>query len=192
MENKQDLLELIKSYQQQFPLEHSQVKPIASFVEKYEGTELYSRNNFDGHITVSAFILDATSQHLLLLHHKTLDRWLQPGGHVDTSDPSLIEGALREVEEETGLLVNNLQLIELAASSVFDIDTHRIPENLKKQEPAHWHHDVRFLFSCSPNNFELAAEAGTALQWVPLETFTSDETFGNVVAKIKKHVLNRA
>jgi 8-oxo-dGTP pyrophosphatase MutT (NUDIX family) len=40
----------------------------------------------------------------LLLHHRKLDKWLPPGGHIDPHElPDL--AALREVEEETGLRV---------------------------------------------------------------------------------------
>jgi 8-oxo-dGTP pyrophosphatase MutT (NUDIX family) len=40
----------------------------------------------------------------LLLHHRKLNKWLPPGGHIDPHElPDL--AALREVEEETGLKV---------------------------------------------------------------------------------------
>lgn len=40
----------------------------------------------------------------LLLHHRKLDKWLPPGGHIDPHElPDL--AALREVKEETGLNV---------------------------------------------------------------------------------------
>ncbi|HEX6288868.1 MAG TPA: NUDIX domain-containing protein [Herpetosiphonaceae bacterium] len=40
----------------------------------------------------------------LLLHHRKLDKWLPPGGHIDPHElPDM--AALREVEEETGLMV---------------------------------------------------------------------------------------
>lgn len=40
----------------------------------------------------------------LLLHHRKLDKWLPPGGHIDPHElPDL--AALREVQEETGLKV---------------------------------------------------------------------------------------
>lgn len=45
----------------------------------------------------------------LLLHHRKLDRWLPPGGHIDPHElPDL--AALREVEEETGLTVALLDM----------------------------------------------------------------------------------
>ena len=34
-------------------------------------------------------------QAAVLLHHKKLDQWFQPGGHVD-GNPNLLESALRE------------------------------------------------------------------------------------------------
>ncbi len=40
----------------------------------------------------------------LLLHHRKLDKWLPPGGHIDPYELPDI-AALREVEEETGLKV---------------------------------------------------------------------------------------
>ena len=40
----------------------------------------------------------------LLLHHRKLDRWLPPGGHIEPDELPDV-AALREVEEETGLKV---------------------------------------------------------------------------------------
>jgi 8-oxo-dGTP pyrophosphatase MutT (NUDIX family) len=55
-----------------------------------------------GHFTGSAFIFSADSGHVLLHHHRRLDRWLQMGGHDEgESDPALT--ALREGREESGL-----------------------------------------------------------------------------------------
>ncbi|MDO8368630.1 MAG: NUDIX domain-containing protein [Saprospiraceae bacterium] len=68
------------------------------------------------------------------------DRWLQPGGHADNTDASLVETARREAMKECGI-----SELSLLSPDIFDVDIHVIPE--RGQEPAHLHYDLRFLFS---------------------------------------------
>src|SRR6476661_8500289 len=63
----------------------------------------FERSLIEGHVTGSAWVLNANSTHVLLLHHRKLDRWLQPGGHCD-GDPDVLRVAMREAREESGLL----------------------------------------------------------------------------------------
>ena len=58
-----------------------------------------------GHFTASGFVVSPDGSSLLLIHHRRLDRWLQPGGHIDPEDASPIAAAAREVTEETGVSV---------------------------------------------------------------------------------------
>ncbi len=99
----------------------------------------WQRSNLAGHITGSAWVLSPDGSSVLLIHHKKLDRWLQPGGHVDETDQTVADTALREVMEECGL--SNLTL---AAPVIFDVDVHEIPA--RGHEPTHFHYDLRFAF----------------------------------------------
>ena len=56
------------------------------------------------HVTGSALI--ATPEGIILLKHKRLGIWLQPGGHVDGEEWPF-EAAVREAREETGLAVSH-------------------------------------------------------------------------------------
>ncbi|MBV9357111.1 MAG: NUDIX domain-containing protein [Chloroflexi bacterium] len=54
------------------------------------------------HFTVAVFVVE--DGRVLLHFHRRLGKWLPPGGHVE-ADELPDDAALREVEEETGLLV---------------------------------------------------------------------------------------
>src|SRR5690606_41792687 len=64
-----------------------------------------ARDTYDpGHFTASAFVLSPDSRSLLLIFHKKLGMWLQPGGHIESTESELVESARREAREEAGLL----------------------------------------------------------------------------------------
>ncbi len=53
-------------------------------------------------IAAGAVLAHDESAELLLLHHAEEDRWCFPKGHVEAGE-SLLEAAVREITEETGL-----------------------------------------------------------------------------------------
>lgn len=57
------------------------------------------------HVTGSAFIVGPRG--IVLLKHRRLGIWVQPGGHVDPGETPW-EAALREAAEETGMAVRHL------------------------------------------------------------------------------------
>ena len=99
--------------------------------------EPFSRQQFTpGHITCSGLVLAPDARRILIVHHRRLDRWLLPGGHVEPCDATIDAAAAREVLEETGIAVANGQLA--------GADVHGIPA--KGREPYHLHHDLLFSF----------------------------------------------
>src|SRR6266540_3835261 len=74
---------------------------ILAFVSRH--ADPFDRRIAEGHLTASALVVSATGERVLLLHHRKLDRWLQPGGHGDPGETSGEQVALREAHEETGL-----------------------------------------------------------------------------------------
>ncbi len=187
MKAKEELLRLTNAYLVLFPNEEKRVQVFVDYLHRNDTTQLYTRKNFDGHITTSAFIVDADRKELLLLRHKSLERWLQPGGHTE-GDASLVASALREAVEETGMTAAQLQNRPVLADTEvpFDIDSHYIPANPKKEEDGHYHHDLRYVFlyhGDRSNDFN--AEEATGMQWVAFSALAGDATFGDVVKKLQ-------
>lgn len=92
-----------------------------------------------GHVTASGLVLSDGGDAVLLVFHARLNRWLQPGGHVEASDASVVAAARREVREETGLGVD-----DGSDATLVGVDVHEIPA--ARGEPAHRHHDLMFRF----------------------------------------------
>lgn len=138
-----------------------------------------SRSHFEpGHLTASAFVLSPEADAVLLIFHRKLGIWVQPGGHVEPSDVDLEAAARREVAEEVGL-----DLVGPAAA-VFDLDIHDIPA--RKDEPAHQHFDVRFCLHAPTRAFAASDEVADA-RWVALseiDQLTHDESVLRAARKL--------
>lgn len=130
----------LQKYADHFAAEASGLQAIADLLAD-TSAEPFSRGHMQGHITTSGLVYDAAA----LVHHRTLRRWLQPGGHHEGLD-RLDASAAREVEEETGVHVRGPQA-QGRAALLIDIDSHAIPANPAKGEGAHVHHDFLYLFT---------------------------------------------
>lgn len=87
------------------------------------------------HVTGSAIVIGRRG--VVLLRHKRLGLWLQPGGHVDPGEAPW-EGALREAREETGLEVAFADLDDDGVPRLVHVDVHAGGRG-------HTHLDLRYL-----------------------------------------------
>lgn len=165
---RSNLAAALERYGQVHPEESQMVERFVAFVQAEP--KCYARDCWSGHVTGAAWLMNGAGTHVLLTHHRKLDLWLQLGGHSD-GDPDTTAVALREAREESGLTVRLLD------PAIFDVDIHPIPA--RKQEPEHWHFDVRFLMQVEGSEDFVVSPESVDLAWVPiteLSRYTTEPT----------------
>ena len=165
--HRRNLLSAIDDYALRYPEEIGVVQRFRVLLENH--SDCFERDCWSGHITGSAWLVSPDQQHVLLTHHRKLNMWLQLGGHSD-GDSKTHAVAVREATEESGLSVQLLQ------KNIFDLDVHEIPA--RKNDPAHYHFDVRYQLKATDEKFRISEES-LDLAWVKideLERYTEEES----------------
>ncbi len=115
-----------------------------------------------GHLTGSALIVHPASGRVLLNHHRTLNLWMQFGGHFDYEvEPWRV--ALREAREESG--IHDLAFLpNMPDPAPFDVDVHSIPA--RGNRPTHLHLDLRYLLSTNSPEQALISGESHEIRWL--------------------------
>ncbi|MGH9368992.1 MAG: NUDIX hydrolase, partial [Thermoanaerobaculia bacterium] len=116
----------------------------------------------------------------LLVYHRRLERWLQPGGHVEPGDASVFEAARREALEETGVAALEAPFGAL----LLDVDVHPIPP--RPDRPAHVHFDLRYLLTTAEESFAIQAEEVRRAAWFTLEEALAAGVDGSLERALRK------
>ncbi len=174
------LSRMLADYAIRHPDDAAVVAEFRRFLESSPAT--FERRHPVGHFTGSAFVVSADGERTLLMHHRKLGLWVQPGGHAD-GDPDLAAVALREAQEETGLRGLTLE------PGIFDLDRHAIPA--RRDEPEHFHYDVRFVVRAAAGEAFALNEESLALAWRAIGTVAADPQADASVRRMARRWLAR-
>lgn len=94
------------------------------------------REHEPGHITASSLVLTEDGARVLLTLHPKVGRWIQLGGHCEQTDETVVDAALREATEESGIAGLRIDPVLLSA--------HTHPITCSLGAPTR-HLDLRFL-----------------------------------------------
>jgi len=127
-------MRLLASFASHTPLDDEERRAIAHLERLVASVDdAFLRSTLPTHVTSSAVVLDPTSRRVLLHLHRRLDRWLQPGGHLEPGERPE-DAAIRETLEETGIAVRHPS----DGPKVVHLDEHPGPDG-------HVHLDLRYL-----------------------------------------------
>jgi len=151
-------LNFIKQIEQYQPLNEQEVADKATIlmmIEKFSHTILL-RDNTIAHLTASGFILNATFDKTLMIHHNIYKSWGWTGGHAD-GDADLLHVALKEAQEETGITS-----VKPLSSGIAALDILPVFSHMKREKFVNTH----LHLSCA---YLLIADEGETLQYNPNE-----------------------
>ena len=115
------------------PIDDAERACIDEFLDRFDAlADPFDRASDHVHVTGSAIVVGPRG--VVLLRHKRLGFWLQPGGHIDAGE-SPWEAALREAREETGLDVG---FVNDGEPQLVHVDVHAGGRG-------HTHLDLRYL-----------------------------------------------
>ena len=120
------------------------------------------RDRREGHFTASALLFDPDVGQVMLLMHPKVGRWLQFGGHIEPTDASFAETALRECLEESGY-----QKITLTGQPVA-IDRHAVP--CAGTPSVHW--DIQYLAIVDQRSLNIPTE-NLQVRWFDMTHVTT-------------------
>lgn len=120
----------------------------------------FSREQPEAHFTASVILVDPHHALTCLVHHRKLNKWLQPGGHFEPADQGdLLTAAAREVREETGCTGRPIGPLPA------DVDIHMIPA--RPGAPEHLHLDLRIVMVADrPSALRHDAQESLDARWV--------------------------
>lgn len=177
--HRSELLALLARYRTPFLEEAAMVDRTRRFVA--EQADCFERALTIGHVSGSSWVVNPRRDHVLMMHHRKLDMWLQPGGHAD-GDHDPLRVAVKETAEEAGVAPEHVRVL---SPEVFDVDVHAIPATAR--EPRHIHYDIRFLLELDdrlvlPGN----PDEAHAVAWIPLNDVPRFNNMRSVYRLVRK------
>ena len=133
--------------------------------------------------TTSAFILHPSEPKILLLKHRKIGKWLQPGGHIEL-DENPLQALHHELEEETGLKPTDYKIIAQPDRPNLSGAVTELPIpfyfNQHNYNATHKHIDLCYLAKAKTDVLTDSPDGADDIKWLSLEEIKQKHTNGDV------------
>ncbi|MEV5650426.1 NUDIX domain-containing protein [Nocardia sp. NPDC052254] len=123
------------------------------------------REHVPGHITASAVVFSADEREVLLTLHPRVGRWIQLGGHCESDDETVVDAALREATEESGIAGLTVE------PGLYGAQAHPITCSLGVPTR---HLDLLFKIRAPRGAVPVRSAESTDLRWWPVDALPAD------------------
>ena len=155
----------LKQYKPKCAQEEKDLKIMLDYINEYDDFSL-DRKNYIAHFSASAWVVNQKMDKVLLNYHNIYKNWGWLGGHAD-KDPNLLNVALKEVKEESGL--NNVYAY---SSNIISVEILPVYPHIKNGEyiNAHLHLNVTYLIIADEfEKLTIKPDENSGLKWVALD-----------------------
>lgn len=156
--------EAIRRYTPKTEQEAMDKKAMLDFIENNDDA-LY-RTNLVAHMTSSAVVTNEKETKVLFAYHNIYDAWSWVGGHND-GNPDLLEVAIKEAKEETGV-----ENIRPKSDDVLAIDVVHVTNHYKHGRfvPDHLHLNATYHLIADENDrLKVKEDENSAVRWFDID-----------------------
>lgn len=166
--------------------EESDKKLILDFLKNNE--DAFLRSNQAAHMTASAWVLNRSHTKVVMVYHKIYDSWSWTGGHAD-GEADLLNVALREVTEETGLKSVHPVSDEIYSLEILTVDGH---EKNGHYVSSHLHMNITYLLEADENEvLKVCENENSDVAWFSLDDALKASSEKWFIERIYKKLNNK-
>ena len=134
------------------------------YIDTFE--DVLTRENKLCHFTASNWIVNKERTKILMIYHNIYESWAWTGGHAD-GDSNLLNVALKEAREETGL--KNLKVL---SDGIFSLQILTVDSHMKRGKfvSSHLHLDCCFLLEADENeSLKINEDENSGVKWIDID-----------------------
>jgi 8-oxo-dGTP pyrophosphatase MutT (NUDIX family) len=165
------LKNLIQEYTPYNEQEENDKRVMLKFMDSNK--DVLARDNEIAHFSASAWVLNESENKLLMIYHNIYKSWSWTGGHAD-GEENLLEVAIREVQEETGITK-----VVPVTDNIFSLEIITVDGHMKKGKyvSSHLHLNITFLLKAyEDETLVIKPDENSGVKWMDLEEAVSAST----------------